>query len=313
MAAKTLISCLFFEPSGPKLLNSRFTLPRSAYVLLQCMSVLKSFLLLTRFWNLLIIGLAQYCTAGFLFSPHMVYDVRLLLLATSTVLIAAAGYIINDYYDVKIDLINKPERVVIGKSIKRRYALLLHTLLSFVGIAIGFLLSWKIGVVNLGCAFLLWLYSNALKRLPFIGNFTVALLTGLSIFIVNVLYPPWSVLVCLYTLFAFFITLVREIIKDLEDLKGDDTFGCRTLPIVYGIRKTKMIIYFLLALFALLVMTLNQWITPLPMKFFAWSLFLPMVALWGWIVRADTRNDFYQLSQFCKFMMLAGILSMAFL
>ena len=277
------------------------------------LSVLKSLFLLTRFWNLLIIGLAQYCTAVFLFSPSKVDDVRLFLLATSTVLIAAAGYIINDYYDVKIDLINKPERVVIGKSISRRYALFFHTLLSLTGIGIGFLLSWKIGVVNLGCAFLLWLYSNALKRLPFIGNFTVALLTGLSIFIINVLYPPWSVLTCIYALFAFFITLVREIIKDLEDLKGDNTFGCRTLPIVYGIRRTKVLTYFLLTLFSLSVMVLNQWTTPLPMRFFAWSLFLPMAALWGWLVRADTRKDFYQLSQFCKIIMMAGILSMAFL
>ena len=235
------------------------------------------------------------------------------MLTVSTVLIAAGGYVINDYYDVKIDLINKPERVVIGKSITRRYALLIHTLLSLTGVGIGFLLSWKIGLVNAGCAFLLWLYSNALKRLSFIGNFTVALLTGLSIFIVNVLYPPWSVLTCIYALFAFFITLVREIIKDLEDLKGDDTFGCRTLPIVYGIRKTKMVNYFLLILFSMVVISLNQLVTPLPMEFFAWSLFLPMAAFSGWLVRADTRRDFYQLSQFCKVIMLAGILSMAFL
>ena len=277
------------------------------------MSVLRSFLLLTRFWNLLIIGVAQYCTAVFLFSPDTVFDTRLFLLTVSTVLIAAGGYVINDYYDVKIDLINKPERVVVGKSITRRYALLIHTLLSLTGVGIGFLLSWKIGLVNAGCAFLLWLYSNALKRLSFIGNFTVALLTGLSIFIVNVLYPPWSVLTCIYALFAFFITLVREIIKDLEDLKGDDTFGCRTLPIVYGIRKTKMVNYFLLILFSMVVISLNQWVTPLPMEFFAWSLFLPMAAFSGWLVRADTRRDFYQLSQFCKVIMLAGILSMAFL
>ena len=277
------------------------------------MSVLRSFLLLTRFWNLLIIGVAQYCTAVFLFSPDTVFDTRLFLLTVSTVLIAAGGYVINDYYDVKIDLINKPERVVIGKSITRRYALLIHTLLSLTGVGIGFLLSWKIGLVNAGCAFLLWLYSNALKRLSFIGNFTVALLTGLSIFIVNVLYPPWSVLTCIYALFAFFITLVREIIKDLEDLKGDDTFGCRTLPIVYGIRKTKMVNYFLLILFSMVVISLNQLVTPLPMEFFAWSLFLPMAAFSGWLVRADTRRDFYQLSQFCKVIMLAGILSMAFL
>ena len=277
------------------------------------MSLLNSLLRLTRFWNLLIIGLAQYCTAGFLISTETIFDIRLFLMSTSTILIAAAGYIINDYYDVKIDLINKPERVVIGKGITRRYALLFHTVLSVTGVAIGFLLNWKIGVINFTCAFLLWLYSNALKRLPFVGNLTVALLTGLSIFIVNLLYPPMVVLVGIYSLFAFFITIVREIIKDLEDLRGDDTFGCKTLPIVWGIRGTKLFTYFLLALFVLLVIVLHQLSTPLPINFFSWSLFLPIVMLVGWLVRADTRRDFYQLSQFCKVIMLAGILSMAFL
>ncbi|CAN5426806.1 geranylgeranylglycerol-phosphate geranylgeranyltransferase [soil metagenome] len=277
------------------------------------MSLLRSLLLLTRFWNLLIIAVAQYCTAGFLISPDSIFDIKLFLLSASTVLIAAAGYIINDYYDVKIDLINKPERVVIGKGIKRRSAILFHSLLSITGIGIGFLLHWKIGMLNVLCAFLLWLYSNALKRLPFIGNFTVALLTGLSIFIVNVLYPPSLVLTIIYSLFAFFITLVREIIKDLEDLRGDDTFGCKTLPIVWGFRKTKMFTYFLLFLFAGFVLILHQWVALLPMQFFFWSLFVPMAVLTGWLVRADTRRDFYQLSQFCKIIMVAGVLSMAFL
>jgi 4-hydroxybenzoate polyprenyltransferase len=239
--------------------------------------------------------------------------VRLFELAVSTMLIAGAGYVINDYYDVKIDLINKPERVIIGKSIPRRYALLIHTVLSVSGIAIGFWLNWKIGLINLFSAFMLWLYSNALKRLPLIGNFVVALLTCISVFVVNVLFSPVLVLVGIYSLFAFFMTLVREIIKDLEDLKGDDTFGCKTLPIVWGIRRTKFFTYFLLLLFAVLVLALHQWVSPLPMMFFAWFLFLPMMALLAWLIRADTRKDFYRLSQFCKIIMLAGILSMAFL
>ncbi len=273
----------------------------------------QSLLRLTRFGNLLIIAFAQYFTAGFLISYHHLTDIRLLLMATSTVMIAAAGYVINDYYDVKIDLINKPERVVIGKGVTRRYALLFHSMLTFAGVAIGVLLDWRIGVVNFTCAFLLWLYSNALKRLPFIGNFTVALLTGLSIFIVNLLYPPVGVLTVIYALFAFFITLVREIIKDLEDLKGDDTFGCKTLPIIWGMRRTKTFIYFLMATFSLVVLAIHFWITPLPMMFFGFFLFAPSVAVVGWLVRADTKRDFYQLSQFCKVIMLAGILSMAFL
>ena len=274
---------------------------------------LQALLRLTRIWNLIIIGLAQYCTAGFLISRNTLDDPRLLILVVSTMMIAAAGYIINDYYDVKIDLINKPERVVIGKGITRRYALLFHTMLSVSGTGLGFFLDWRIGLFNFASAFLLWVYSNQLKRLPFIGNFTVALLTGLSIFIVNVLYLPPLALVWVYSLFAFFMTLVREIIKDIEDLHGDDTFGCKTLPIVWGIRRTKLFMYLLLSFFTAVVISIHTWVTPLPVTFFLGFLFVPMGLLLAWLVRADTRKDFYRLSQFCKVIMLAGIISMAFL
>ena len=274
---------------------------------------LQALVRLTRIWNLLIIGLAQYGSAVFLVALDSANDPRLLLLVLSTVLIAAGGYSINDYYDVKIDLINKPERVVVGKVLSRRTVLLLHTLFSVSGIGLGFAVNWKIGIINFMSAFLLWLYSNALKRLPFIGNFLVALLTALSILVVNVLFQPIVAIFWVYSLFAFFMTLVREIIKDVEDLKGDDTFGCRTLPIVWGIRPTKVFIYLLLLLFLVVVIAIHTRVTPMPVFFFTAFLFLPMVAMVIWLIRADTRKDFYRLSQFCKILMLAGIFSMAFL
>src|SRR5688572_15521391 len=182
---------------------------------------LASLLKLTRFGNLLIIGLAQYFTAGYLIGVQTLDDSRLLFLSFSTIIIAAAGYIINDYYDVKIDYINKPERVVIGRNIPRRYAILFHVLLSGAGILLAFFLSWRIVAVNVVSVFLLWLYSNNLKRLPFIGNLTVAFLTGLSVWMLEIYYRTGNSLVLIYASFAFFMTLVREIIKDMEDLKGD--------------------------------------------------------------------------------------------
>lgn len=267
---------------------------------------------LTRFWNLVIVGLAQYVTALCLVGRNTLWDVNLFLLSSSTVLIAAAGYIINDYYDVKIDLINKPERVVIGRSITRRYAILFHTLINFTGIAIGLYLGWRIGLVHFFSAFLLWWYSNNLKRHPFIGNFSVAFLTGLTIFLVNVLYG-YHPLITIYAIFAFSMTLVREIIKDIEDLKGDNTFGCKTLPIIWGIRQTKVFIYFLIALFAATVILLNLEYTQLPYYYFMVLLFIPLAFLIIKLVRADTKKDFYQLSQACKIIMLLGIASIVFI
>jgi 4-hydroxybenzoate polyprenyltransferase len=274
---------------------------------------LQALIRLTRLWNLLIIGLAQYSTACFLIDSSLWRSPQLLILSVSTILIAAGGYSINDYYDVKIDLINKPERVVVGKSLSRRTVLLLHSILSMTGILLGFLLSWRMGLVNADAAFMLWLYSNALKRQPLIGNVVVALLTGLSIFTVHIVFAGSLATVAVYSLFAFFITLVREIIKDMEDLRGDNTFGCRTLPIIWGIRSTKLFIYGLLVLFGISVVLIHLNVTPLPVPFFLGFLLLPMGVLLAWLIRADTRKDFYRLSQFSKLIMLAGIFSMAFL
>ncbi|HTE31628.1 MAG TPA: geranylgeranylglycerol-phosphate geranylgeranyltransferase [Chryseolinea sp.] len=273
---------------------------------------IESLLKLTRFGNLVIIAFAQYFAAAFLINKQTLFDPRLLLLSISTMLIAAAGYIINDYYDVKIDYINKPDRVVIGKSITRRFAILFHVLLSFGGVLIGLYLSWSLTALNLVSVFLLWLYSNNLKRLPLIGNLVVALLTGASIYSVEILYRTGNPLIIIFSIFALFITLVREIIKDIEDLKGDNTFGCRTLPITVGIRRTKLILYGVIALFFVTVIAINRFYQALPFEYYLVFLFIPLLLLVYRLIRADTKRDFTLLSTFCKVIMLLGISSMAF-
>ena len=273
---------------------------------------IESILKLTRFGNLVIIGFAQYFTAAFLIDKRTIYDYRLLLLSISTILIAAAGYIINDYYDVKIDYINKPDRVVIGKSITRRFAILFHVVLSFLGLAIGGYLSLSITALNAVTIFLLWLYSNNLKRLPFIGNLVVGLLTAASVYSVEILYRTGNPIVMIYSVFALFMTLIREIIKDIEDLKGDNTFGCQTLPIVLGIRRTKFVIYSLIAVFSVSVIILDQVYEALPFRYYMIFLYVPLLILFYLLIRADTKRDFLSLSTLCKVIMLLGILSMAF-
>jgi 4-hydroxybenzoate polyprenyltransferase len=270
---------------------------------------------LTRLPNLVMIAIAQYLAAIFLIGGHADWlqyltDYKLFLLVTSTVLIAAAGYVINDYYDVKIDFINKPNRVIVGKVVKRRTVMGVHILLNFSGIFIGFYLSLTVGVIHLMAAFLLWLYSNQLKRLPFVGNFTIALLSGLAISIVAIYYDSSYVLVNSYALFAFAISLVREIIKDIEDLKGDATFGCKTLPIVWGVPRTKNLLYVMVALFTCMLFfvsgVLGNWL--LIIYFF--TLLIPIVIFAVRLVQADTQREFSYLSSLCKLIMLGGILSM---
>jgi 4-hydroxybenzoate polyprenyltransferase len=277
----------------------------------------EGFLRLTRVQNLLIIAFTQYITAVFLVGPAEAWwaylsSPKLFLLSISTLFIAAAGYIINDYYDVKIDYINKPERVIVGRVIKRRIVMIAHTVFNFLGITIGFYLMPKLGLVNFLAAFWLWLYSNQLKRLPFIGNLSVAFLTALSICVVAFYYRQNEVLIYTYALFAFAITLVREIIKDMEDVKGDANFGCKTLPILMGIRNTKVLLYVLIALFIFFLVYMAAEVDKFVLKNFFILLILPVAYLVIRLVRADSRKEFSFLSLYCKFVMLAGIISMMF-
>ena len=269
---------------------------------------------LVRWKNLLIIMATQYLAAYFLGGEltleELFTDLNMLCLSLSTVFIAAGGYVINDYYDVKIDYVNKPDRVVVGRFLMRRYILFLHAFLNTIGIIVGFLASWKIGIIAFFAAGLLWLYSNLLKRLPLLGNFMVALLTASSVFIVFVYYNVSFFLFAAYTAFAFFISLIREIIKDMEDIEGDKKFDCKTLPIVLGIRKSKLVIYLINIIFLITVaLLLNRE----PKFWWILSGLFVMMGLHNYLLyRADKTKDFTRLSTFTKQIMILGLISMIF-
>lgn len=272
----------------------------------------QGFIRLIRIQNLLIIILTQYLAAVFIIDSVRITSIPLFLISLSTIILAAAGYIINDYYDVKIDYINKPERVIVGKVLKRRVVLFWHSALNFIAIAIGFYLHWKIGLIHFGAAFMLWLYSNQLKRLPFIGNLIVALLTGLSISILAFYFNEKQLILHIYALFAIAISLIREIVKDMEDSKGDADFGCKTLPILWGIRKTKLFLYFLIVLFYILIFYMTQFLNNDILYYYFSGLTLFIIYFIHKLRIADTVKEYHFLSNFCKIIMLSGILSMVF-
>ena len=277
----------------------------------------KSFLKLVRWQNLIIIALSQYLTAIFLVGPPNLYsqylkDSDLFLICLGTTLIAAAGYIINDYYDVKIDYINKPDKVVVGNLLKRRVAMFIHTGLNIIGLLVGLLVSLKVLLVNLLASVWLWGYSNQLKRMPFIGNFSVAVLSALAIAIIGIHYEPLGNVVYIYALFAFFVSLIREIVKDLEDVKGDATFGCQTLPVIWGIRSTKSVIFVLISLFTLILIKMTAEMGSREIYLYFAVMSIPAAAFVYKLWIADTTRHFKQLSSYLKLFMLFGILSMVF-
>ena len=188
--------------------------------------------------------------------------------------------------------------------------MLLHLVLSFLGIAAGLALSWQMAAINLGVAFLLWWYSHQLKRTLLAGNITIALLTTISILVVGFHFRTLTPLLFGYALFAFLLSLIREIIKDMEDMKGDASFDCYTLPIAFGIAGSKWVLYALLvAYFGLLLamVPLVHW----PLRIYALLLIvLPSVYLVFALYRSDKKLHFRKLSTLCKLIMLCGVLSM---
>ncbi len=278
---------------------------------------LNKILKLIRFPNLVMIALCQLLVevclihAGQSLST-ILQNERFYLLLYATFCISAAGYIINDYYDIKIDAINKPSQQVVGRSINRRQAMLAHLLLSGFGIVVGGAINWKVGLINAGAVLLLWGYSDRLKKTLLAGNITIAFLSATMLLVVGVNAGITTRALYAYALFAFLISLIREIIKDLEDIKGDAAFDCRTLPIVAGLIKTKWVIYILFAGFYLTIISAmlyrhaDMWFN----GYMLLLIILPSLFVLYKITTADRRRHFKKISRWCKIIMLLGMLSM---
>ncbi|MDU0372610.1 geranylgeranylglycerol-phosphate geranylgeranyltransferase [Hymenobacter endophyticus] len=273
---------------------------------------------LIRLPNLLIMALCLLLVRACLLLPgapwRQILAPHFGILVLAALCIGAAGYIINDYYDVKIDAINRPGRLVVGRSVNRRHAMLGHLLLSGIGIVVSGLLSPWLGLVNLGSAVLLWGYSVRFKRVALVGNFSIAILTAALVLLPELQVRTGQHMVWGYALAAFLLTMVREIVKDVEDMRGDAQHDCRTLPIVWGVPRTKWIAGFFVVCLGLVVggaayrvVVDQQWLLG------AWLIVLvlaPLLWLAYHLHRADRRRHFAKLSAGCKWIMLAGVLSM---
>ncbi len=284
--------------------------------------------------NLLMVALTQAVCWSYLRWRLPVVDFRVLnsgnlaLLVFSTVCITAAGYLINDFYDTAIDARNKPEKALPDTPEIRRKTLLFYGLLNAVGVLAAVPPALAAGKVSLlmiqaGTVGLLWAYSAFWKRMPVIGNVVVAALTALSILLV-VLYEPlfWNPgnspqifrahdAILGLSGFAFLLTWMREMVKDIEDLEGDRAEGCRTLPIVWGVRKTVLFVA-LLSVFSLLFlgvisgnMALNNGFPAALLILFL--IFLPLVVWTITLSRQKTPAGFHRHSNLLKLLMLGGL------
>lgn len=311
------------------------------------MKLIAAFLKLIRWPNLLFISITQllfyYC---FVYLPlnaevtghHNILTPALFyLLALASILIAAAGYIINDYFDLNIDKINKPGEQVVGTVIRRRWAIGWHMLLSSCGILLSLYISyktgnWLIGVLNVLTVVLLWFYSTTFKKQLLIGNITISLLTAWVILVlyfsevqlsmvftyINQAYLHYIrqlfKIAILYSAFAFIISLVREVVKDMEDMYGDEKYGCKTMPISWGIPASKVFTATWLVVLIGALVIIQFYAIQLHWWWFAAYCILLVIAPLLHILRklytSASVQDYHQLSSLLKMVMLTGIISM---
>lgn len=324
------------------------------------MKLFSAFLRLVRWPNLVFIVLTQalfyYCiivpllngpygstvapVSGSLPSELFIPSFGFWILVAASVCVAAAGYIINDYFDLNIDLINKPQKLVVEKIIQRRWAIMWHWIFSILGIGLsvyaGMLLpginALVLGLLNTGAVLLLIIYSVSLKKQLLTGNIAIAALSAWVIVILFFATAKYYTaadgvtywldktrlfrFAMVYSVFAFITTLVREVIKDLEDMEGDARNGCHTMPVVWGINPSKVYagVWIVVLEGLLLALQFYTWRFGwyLGVVYVLLALALPLLYLLRELRRAITVPQYHRLSTITKGIMLAGILSMLF-
>ncbi|PJE47757.1 MAG: ubiquinone biosynthesis protein UbiA [Sediminibacterium sp.] len=306
------------------------------------MKLISAFLRLVRWPNLVFIIITQFLFEWCIYAR--VYPIefessnhfQFLFILLASVLIAAAGYIINDYFDQNIDQINKPDKMVVNTIINRRWVIFWHMVLSLAGLfftmlALPIQLYWHLVLGNLGAILLLWVYSTNFKKQLLIGNIIISLLTAWVILILFFAKFPLLLnelllvdhdkvrffrLSILYASFAFIISLVREVVKDMEDIEGDQKYGCTTMPIVWGIRASKVFVaVWMVVLIAALiilqfyVLGLGWWQSAL---YCFVLIILPLLVILKKLYQANSPESFHTVSTWIKLVMFTGIVAMLF-
>ena len=265
-----------------------------------------------RGYNIPIIALAQYLSAIFILAPekralNVLLDFNLFIIVIASTLTIASGYIINNFYDSKKDLINRPNKSRLDRLVSQRTKLQVYFTINFVVALIAFFVSIKAVLFFSAYIFLIWYYSHKLKKYPIIGNLTASVLAVLPFFAILLYYKNFYPEIFFHATFLFLLLLIREIIKDLENLKGDIANDYKTIPVKYGEDFAKKTItfltistiipvYFLIEIYEVGFMDIYFYISLLILLIF-------LIFLW----KSNSKPDYLKLHNTLKFLVVAGV------
>ena len=267
-----------------------------------------------RGYNILIIVIAQYLTSIYIIAPQLplkrvLFDDNLLMLVLASASAIAGGYIINSFYDSEKDLINRPTKTMLDKLVSQRTKLTAYFVLNFLSAIFASYVSFKAVIFFSIYIFAIWFYSHKLKKYPFVGNIVAAILAVIPFFAVFIYYKNFDLVIFVHATFLFLLISMRELVKDLENIKGDLAHNYRTIPVVYGEKVSKQMLTFMaiLTLVPGLLLIFKFPIGYMNYFFFGsiFALFVFVVILWY------SANKFHYiiLHNILKFIIVAGVFS----
>ncbi|WP_409415405.1 geranylgeranylglycerol-phosphate geranylgeranyltransferase [Flavobacterium sp. PS2] len=277
-----------------------------------------------RGYNIPIIVLAQYLSAIFILAPEkraldILLDFNLFLIVFASAITIAAGYIINNFYDSQKDLINRPNKSMLDRLVSQKTKLSVYFTLNFIGSLMALIVSWRAFLFFSTYIFLIWFYSHKIKKYPLIGNLTAALLAVLPFFAILVyFYNQISfddlenqrghfAVISAHAVFLFLLLLIREMIKDLENLKGDLVNNYKTIPILYGERTSKKIITFLTFLTIVPVYILIEIYDVGYMDIYFYICFIVLIFFLLYLWKSNSKTQFLLLHNVLKFLIVSGV------
>ncbi|MGZ0016230.1 geranylgeranylglycerol-phosphate geranylgeranyltransferase [Yeosuana sp. AK3] len=281
---------------------------KQKHILIQFFSMFS----VVRGYNILIIVLAQYLTSIYILAHNkplreVVLDLNLFMIVLASAATIAAGYIINNFYDSEKDLINRPIKSKLDRLVSQNTKLSFYFVLNFMAVILVSYVSFRAVMFFSLYIFGIWFYSHKLKKLPFIGNLTSAILTITPFFAVFIYYKNFETVIFVHATFLFLIVSMRELTKDLENIKGDLALNYHTIPVVYGERVSKIMLTILsfLALVPTFLLLFKFKIGHMDLFFY---LSIVLLGLFLWLLwKSKTKIHYLMLHNILKFIILLGV------
>lgn len=277
-----------------------------------------SLLSVVRGYNILVLVFAQYLASIFIFSSeddvtNVIFDFDLLFIVLASVCVVASGYIINNFYDAKVDKINRPIKTGLDSYVKQETKLSLYFTLNFIGFVFGFLVSFKAALFFAIYIFGIWFYSHKLKKMPFTGLLSATILTILPFFAIFVYYKNFSKIIFVHAVFLFLVIMVRELIKDLENIKGAIANNYQTFTVAYGEQKTKILCFGLLFLTLFPAIILFNYPELSYMKYYFYLALITLLFVAFYLAKSTHRKQYRFLHNILKLLLLIGVFSLIFI